>query len=236
MVARILGNGGANNPNNDYIDFQITVENPCQYAQITFDPTVIENPIHKVFDSVDQSYSVDESKISNNGTSCPGYGYSVKDAGGSTLDSMFAYDSVSNEFTVLQQSDSMYIGSYDIEIEVFFDGLNNSPTTTHSFTVVLEDDPCNYAEITIDPAVEGLFPTSYIAGTSQIDVIIDDAMITSNYTGSCRHIVLNTRVLDTDGNWLLVTQNTGSSEVPVLTDLFTHTRGKDNKKFSIYHD
>ena len=79
----------------------------------------------------------------------------------------------------------MYVGSYTIEIEVFFNGLNHSPTATHSFTVVLEDDPCNYAKITIDPAVEGLFPTSYIAGSSQIDVIIDDDMVTSNYTGSC---------------------------------------------------
>ena len=63
---------------------------------------MIENPIHKLFDSADQSYPVDTSKITNSGISCSGYGYNVKDAGGMTLDSIFAYDSVSNEFTVLQ--------------------------------------------------------------------------------------------------------------------------------------
>ena len=39
----------------------------------------------------------------------------------------------------------MYIGSYEIDVEVFFDGLNYSPTAMHTFTVNLEDDPCNTA-------------------------------------------------------------------------------------------
>ena len=50
--------------------------------------------------------------------------------------------------------------------------------------MILEDS-CDYAQLTLDPAILDIFPSEYLVGLGAVDVILDDSYVTSNYTGPC---------------------------------------------------
>ena len=56
------------------------------------------------------------------------------------------------------------VGYYDLRLEVQFDGLTGSPSTTYDFTVNLQEDPCMLAQLSLDSSVLAGLPSEYLVG------------------------------------------------------------------------